>query len=120
MAAVVPGLSDALGRRLMDDEDYTPDKIEYYLEHWRELQNAAEGGTGSLGGGGAGRGDRLALACLIADLERAADDLPWHWTGTYEVLRLQARPRQRRPNMQTVPLQTAIVRMARGLGWSEA
>lgn len=105
-----------------DDEDYTPDKIEYYLSHWGELQNAAEGGTGSLGGSGAGRGDRLALACLIADLERAADALPKHWTGTLEVYRLQARWRRVVPatgQVEQVSLQTVIDTMARTLGWSD-
>ena len=105
-----------------DVDDYSPEKIEYYLEHWDELQSAAEGGTGSLSGGGSGRGDRLALASLLADLERAADELPPHWTGTLEVFRLQARWRRpvalARP-VEEISVHTAIAHMARRLGWSE-
>ena len=104
------------------DEDYSPEKIEYYLSHWSELQEAAEGGTGSLGGRGGGRQDRLALACLIADLERAADDLPLYWSGTLQVFRLQARARvwsQRRLQLEEIGLQAAIHRMARALGWKQ-
>lgn len=102
------------------DQDYSPEKIEYYLSHWAELQEAAEGGTGSLAGGGGGRGDRLALACLLADLERAADDLPLYWKGTLEIFKLQARARvwsQRRLNLEDISLHTAVLRMARSLGW---
>lgn len=106
-----------------EDMDYSPEKIEYYLRHWGELQSAAEGGTGSLSGGGGGRGDRLALACLLADLERAADELPLHWTGTLEVLRLQARWKRPRPvpaqPLEEISVHTAITHMARRLGWSE-
>jgi len=103
------------------DDDYSPERIEYYLSHWAELRGAAEGGTGSLNGRGGGNRDRLALACLIADLERAADDLPQHWVGTMQIFRLQSRGRlwsQRRLQLEDVGLQTAVLRMARALGWN--
>lgn len=103
-------------------DDYTPEKIEYYLAHWGELQSAAEGGTGGLNGSGGGGRDRLGLACLLADLERAADDLPSHWSGTLQIFRYQARSRiwaQRRLVLEEVDIHTAVLRMARSLGWSE-
>ena len=102
-----------------DAQDYSPEKIEYWLTHWGELQAAAEGGTGATGNG-AGRGDRLALACMLADLERAADELPLHWTSTLQIFRLQSRARvwsQRRLTLEDVGVETAIARMARTLGW---
>lgn len=107
-----------------DAEDYSPEKIEYYLKNWPDLQEAAQGGTSSIVGRGWGKGgDRLSLACLIADLERAADDLPQHWTGTLQVFRMQSRARvwsQRRLQLEEISLHTAAVRMARSLGWSES
>jgi len=105
------------------EDDYSPERIQYYLAHWGELASAAEGGTGGLNGSGGGSGkDRLSLACLLADLERAADELPAHWSGTLQVFRYQARARvwaQRRLSLEEVSIDTAVVRMARSLGWTE-
>jgi hypothetical protein len=104
------------------DEDYTPDKIRFYLEHWRDLSAAAEGGTGSLAGRGAGGGNRMSLVALLADVERAADQLPLWWEPTMRVFRLQGRGRiwaDRRIRLDdNHTLDEAIYRMARFLGWS--
>jgi hypothetical protein len=105
------------------DYEYSPEAIRFYLDHWRELRAAAEGGTGGLNGNGAGGGrDRLALACLLADLEGAADKLPLEWTGTLHVYRAQGRSQvwvERRQALESVAEETAILRMARSLGWQE-
>jgi hypothetical protein len=102
-------------------DDYSPDQIRYWLAHWRELQVAAEGGTGSLNGGGGGQRKRLDVACLLADLERAADQLPLQWSATLEVFRSQGRQRvwaQRRLGLEDTSLEVAIQAMARSLGWA--
>lgn len=103
-------------------EEYAPDQIRYWLLHWRELQAAAEGGTGSLNGGGGGKVHRLDVACLLADLERAADQLPLQWNSTQDIFRSQGRIKvwaHRRLGTEDVSLDAAILRMARSLGWSE-
>lgn len=103
-------------------EDYSPEKIEQYLRHWQELLAGAEGGTGS-NGQGAGRGDRLALVTLVADLEQAADALPLNWSATLQVFRFQMRARiwaTRRLTLEDVPVDRAIEAMARHLGWSQS
>ena len=103
------------------EEDFSPERVRWYLEHWDQLASSAEGGTGSLAGHGAGRGDRLTLACLIADLEAAADKLPLDWRATAEVYKLQHRGRiwvQRRLQLDDRhSVDSAIAAMARSLGW---
>lgn len=108
-------------------EDYSPEKIEQYLRHWRELLAGAEGGTGS-NGRGAGRGDRLALVALVADLEQAADALPLEWSATRVVFWYQQRAQEwssRRPTpgrfmLEDVPVERALEAMARYLGWLQS
>ena len=101
-------------------DEYSPDSIHLDLVHWPELQAAAEGGTGSLNGRGAGRGERLGLITRIADLEQAADQLPLYWSGTLEVFRMQRRQREwgrRRLVLEDVSFDAALAHMARSLGW---
>ena len=104
-------------------EDYSPDRIRWALSHWQDLQEAAEGGTGSLAGQGGGNGNRLGLADLLADLEAAADQLPLDWKPTLQVFLAQGRGstwRMRRLRMNDDhSLDEVIYRMARGLGWEE-
>lgn len=104
-------------------DTYSPEKIEYYLHHWHDLQVAAEGGTGSLGGSGGGNGNRLGLADLLADLEAAADQLPLEWKATLQIFLWQQRGgawRLRRLHLNhDHSTDEAILRMARSLGWKD-
>ena len=107
---------------MSEADDYTPERIRYYLEHWAQLREQAEGGTGSLMGYGGGSHKRLSVVTLLADLEQAADQLPLQWSSTLLVFRAQGRARiwaTRRLNLEERSLDSAIVRMARSLGWSE-
>jgi hypothetical protein len=79
------------------DNPYSPDAIRFWLGgakcprcRWAMLESAREGATGCTGMG-SGRGDRLALILLKADLERAADSLPTHWQSTELIFRRQHR-----------------------------
>lgn len=103
-------------------EDYSPEKIKEYLRRWPELVASAEGGTGSLNGNGAGRGGRLSLVVLVADLEYAADRLPKEWSATRAVFRMQARvcppALDGRVSLAERSLDAAIRRMAVILGWT--
>lgn len=110
-------------------EDYAPEMIEAYLHGWGQLQSAAEGSTGHVPGYTSGRKDRLSIACLVADLERAADQLPPTWASTREVFRLQHRRREwgerigwdnNRVDNNHRDLFEACRRMAASLGWQPA
>jgi len=109
---------------LSPEDEYAPECIEQYLHFWDELRAAAEGGTGSLTGRVKSKRDRLSLACLVADLEAAADRLPRQWASTGTVYRLQRRLREWSVLRQGPvdrghsDLWEAIVRMSRTLGWS--
>lgn len=104
-----------------ETEDYTPEKIREYLRRWPELVASAEGGTGSLNGNGAGRGDRLGLVAMVADLEYAADRLPPEWAATRAVFRMQERAAPPYAGalvgVDDRPLDAAVRRMAATLGW---
>ena len=115
-------------REITAVDDYTPEIVEHHLRHWQELAAAAEGGTGTLNGGGAGRGGRMALVCMVADLERAADKLPINWTTTHAVYVLQGRLKAWHKRvedagglgaiaMQHRAVEHAAEHMARVLGW---
>jgi hypothetical protein len=97
------------------------------------LESAVEGGSGA-SGLGSGKGDRLGLVLLKADLERAADSLPLYWQSTEFVFIRQHRApalyarRHATPEMPveqriaehpvpSVALEGAIWRMAAFLGW---
>jgi|SRR5215471_20327841 len=111
-------------------EEYCPENIREVLERWREWEAGAEGGTGpSLDGkGGKGR-SRLDIAAYLADLERAADQLPLEWLATLKVYRAQGRRQawadRRKVSRLPVKLNDyytvddCLWRMARFLGWSE-
>lgn len=103
-------------------EDYAPEMIEQYLLGWNQLQSAAEGGTGRIPGYTSSGRDRLGLACMVADLERAADHLPPDWASTAHVFQLQHRVREWRErgvqlDTSHVSLFEACEWMARYLGW---
>lgn len=109
-----------------DAEDYAPEMIEQYLLGWNQLVSAAEGGSGHIPGYTSGGKDRLGIACLVADLERAADKLPIEWASTREVFRLQLRRREyneriegdnNRIDQTHRDLFEACQWMARALGW---
>lgn len=106
----------------LKQQEYSPERITYYLEHWSELVAAAEGGTGQLGGNGT-RSDRLVLVCLLADLEAAADRLPRYWTSTRDVFRMQGRMRTWwKANIayfEERSMADAVNAMAHSLGWLE-
>lgn len=123
------------------DVDYSPDQIRFWLAgrcsrgcRWAMLESAVEGGTGC-SGMGSGRGERMGLAHLKADLERAADQLPLHWQATRRIYAKQHRysvwfarwtmadsptegPDQE-PLELPAAIDLAIWRMAQSLGWSE-
>lgn len=98
------------------------------------LESAVEGGTGC-SGMGSGRGNRLSLALLKADLERAADQLPLYWQATRLIFSKQHRYSVwlARWNMASNPttgpdqeplelsaaVELAIYRMARSLGYED-
>jgi len=110
---------------LNPEDEYSPECIEQYLHFWDELHAAAEGGTGSLTGRVKSKRDRLSLACLVADLEAAADVLPRRWASTGTVFRLQRRFREwlvlvdGPVDRGHSDLWEAILAMSRALGWSE-
>jgi hypothetical protein len=98
------------------------------------LESAVEGGTGC-SGMGSGRGNRLSLALLKADLERAADQLPIYWHATRVIFSKQHRystwltrwhmagdpttgPDQE-PLELPAAVDLAIWRMSVTLGWQE-
>ena len=109
------------------DEEFSPERIRYALEHWGELEVAAEGGVGSLARGGGG-GDRLGIAGMLADIERASDQLPIDWLPTLKIFRAQRRQQtwadRRRGRQLPIRLDDnhtvdeCLWRMARFLGWS--
>ena len=104
-------------------EEYTPEMIEQLLLHWAELRSAAEGGTGTLAGHSRSKKDRLSLACLVADLERAADQLPREWASTRAIYRLQGRLREWTSSGASEvdrghsSVWEAVLAMSRTLGW---
>jgi hypothetical protein len=125
-----------------DQDDYSPDSLRFWLTgkcprcRWSMLESAVEGGTGSLSGSGSGRGGRLGLANLKADMEHAADQLPLFWSVTTVIYRKQHRESalQSRRSMASafethlgdlehpdhaVALSDALWRMAVSLGWME-
>lgn len=109
---------------------YTPEQVEQHLRHWEELVSAAEGGTGTLNGRGAGGGGRkrMTLVAVKADLERAADTLPLGWLSTGYVFSLQQRGAVWRARLrgaggpsvivEDVPMRVAYEHMAHSLGWT--
>jgi hypothetical protein len=103
-----------------NEEDYSPEQIRYWLEHWRELEIAAEGATGSLNGQGGGKRGRMDTVVMLADLERATDQLPLEWAATRAIYDAQGRAQvwlKRRQLDAGITLDQAIARMARALGW---
>jgi hypothetical protein len=118
---------------LDDATEYSPESIFYWIVNWPMLVAATEGGTGS-SGLGSGRGGRMSLVCLKADLEHAADQLPIYWQATEYIFRRQRRGElfyNRRTNYPSIPLEDrqyeppipsdaleqACYRMAISLGW---
>jgi hypothetical protein len=118
---------------MIEHSDYTPDSVRFWIQNWRMLISATEGGTGA-SGKGSGRGGRFGLVCLKADLERAADQLPLYWQSTEYVFARQRRSnclQERRRTTPAVPeaqrqfeppvpsdaLEQACYRMALSLGW---
>lgn len=120
---------------------YSPEAIRFWLSgrcsrgcRWAMLESAVEGGTGG-SGNGAGRGNRLSLALMKADLERAADSLPIYWQSTGLIFSKQHRyalyqarrqsfsvPLDQREHESPIPskaLDDAIWRMSVSLGWQE-
>jgi hypothetical protein len=110
---------------LNPEDEYAPECIEQYLRFWDELHAAAEGGTGSLTGRVKSKRDRLSLACLVADLEAAADVLPRRWASTGTVFRLQRRYREwlvlvdGPVDRGHSDLWEAILAMSQALGWGQ-
>lgn len=124
-------------------DDFSPEQIAFWLRgsscragrcNWAMLESAAEGGSGS-SGMGSGRGERMGLVHLKADMERAADQLPLYWQVTRLIFSRQHRYSVwlARWNMAGSPtsgaehehpelnaaLDLAIWRMAVSLGWQE-
>jgi hypothetical protein len=122
-------------------DEYSPEAIRFWLTgrcprcRWAMLESAVEGGTGA-SGMGSGRGKRLSLVLIKADLERAADSLPLYWQSTEFIFRRQHRAeslyKARRTTMAipehlrdaehpvpSVALDNAIWAMSRFLGWAE-
>jgi len=116
----------------MADWYYTPDRIEYWLEHWRELEQLATcsypAGVPSAvppGRYGYRLSDPLRFADVMADIERAWASLGW-LSLDYKVveavmrgylLREVERVYHLRHGTATEAYQCAIKRMARYLGW---
>jgi hypothetical protein len=123
--------------------EYSPDQISYWLAggrctegrcNWTMLESAVEGGTGA-SGMGSGRGERMGLANLKADLERAADALPLYWQVTRTIFSRQHRysvwhdrwteagsPEtgpEYEQELTAVAFDDAIYRMSWSLGWRE-
>jgi hypothetical protein len=74
---------------LDDDGDYSPERIDWAIRHWPELESAAEGGAAAPWGRTSGGGDRMALASLLSDIQRAAELVlaPYpHWTSARRLL----------------------------------
>lgn len=125
---------------MAEPDEYSPDAISYWLSgrcsrgcRWSMLESAVEGGTGA-SGMGSGRGERLGLAHLKADLEHAADQLPLYWQATRVIFSKQHRysvwlnrwhmadnpttgPDQE-PLELPAAVDLAIWKMAKTLGWS--
>ena len=110
----------------MQETEYSPEMVGYWLNHWHELVSASEGGAGGAGIG-AGRGGRFSLVCLKADLEAAADHLPLNWSSTARIFKRQRRWRvylercaQAGPRGGEIeqPIDVCYYRMAEYLGWS--
>lgn len=80
---------------LLAVEDYSPEMVNHWLRNWEVLEAAAQGGTSSgYEGAGGGLHDRLALATLKADLERATDLALCkriHWGSVRRIYELQGR-----------------------------
>lgn len=107
------------------DGEYAPELCDYWLRNWEALTSAAQGGTGA-SGQGSGRGDRLALVCMQADLERATDLAfvdRWHWRSVQRIYELQRRPlpcrtgQAQEPAMSACAWWLAMSRIAAQLGW---
>lgn len=124
-----------------DAFDYSPTAIAFWLAgrcsrgcRWAMLESAVEGGTGC-SGMGSGRGERMGLAHLKADLERAADRLPLYWQATRRIFSRQHRysvwhdrwllagSPETGPDQEPLELpaavELAIWRMAQSLGWAQ-
>jgi hypothetical protein len=113
----------------LPDPEYSPEVVRYYLRHWGELVEMAQGtSNGMLGRSTGGSGGRITFVIIKADLERAADSLPWYWQATAFIFRRQRRslnrpslPETDRQYESPVPRQAlddAVLRMAVALGWS--
>src|SRR6266705_1862701 len=98
-AADVLGLLSGAWRRraqsVLDDEDYSPELVDHWLRTWTEKRAAADGGTGQrYDSAGGGKHDRLTIAAVLADLERATDQVlrdRLHWSAAKKVYLRQGR-----------------------------
>jgi hypothetical protein len=109
-------------------DEYSPVVVEYFLKHWRQLEDACRGvSAANYSGSRGGRHGRITLIAIKADLERAADELPLHWTSTLYIFKLQGRWKvylERRAEAHlpagTTPgldFEQCCERMAKSLGW---
>ncbi len=122
-------------------DEYSPDALAFWHSgrcsrgcRWAMLESAVEGGTGA-SGMGSGRGNRLSLALMKADLERAADQLPVYWRATRLIFSKQHRysvwlarwkmagnpesGEDQEPLELPAAVELALWRMSLSLGWQE-
>lgn len=107
---------------------YTPESVRYYVLHWRELVEMAQGCSNGLNGRSTGGHGRSTFAILISDLEQAADSLPTYWLSTAYIFSRQRRVLTRIPTsdqdrqyespIPSQALEDACYRMALSLGYS--
>lgn len=120
---------------IVADGDYTPESVDFIIRAWVPLHAAAEGGTVRYEGG-PGRGDRLAIATILADVTWATDFALLylrHWHAVQRIYQWQNRPLDfesqirplvlRRATLEQEPsppfaYQSCCERIARFLGWA--